>query len=220
MTKKISIETYIGLTIVAGLLFFLFAASPGGSLRDAFAAVSTSTQQTINLTVNQTITLTLSTTTLTLPALTPGAPVSATSSATVVTNSDGGWQLEVKRDSSTSTLAYGATSTFPDATSWNPTGSGNATTTDLVGANLHFKVATSGTTAALYSSTYWGPNDNDGASNAKYAGHATSSQKVASRTDYAAGNQVVVLKVRANSPADQRSGAYTGTITITAITLP
>lgn len=228
MKTKFSLKEYLGLALIASLIYlslpgFLGNRTPvniGGFFVDWANAAETSTAQTINLAVSETITLTLSTTTLTLPALTPGSPVFATSSATTVTNSDTGWRLQVKRDSTTSTLAYGATSTFPDATAWDPTGNGNATTTDTVGANLHLKVANTGTDAALYNSTWWGPNDSDGAGNAKYAGHPTpaASKTVAQRSTYATGNQVVVLRERANSPADQRSGTYTGTITITAIT--
>jgi hypothetical protein len=210
-----SLETGISFLVVAVMLVFLFGSPISGFIMEASAQVSTSTSQTISLTVNQTITLTLSTSTLGLGSLTPGSPVSATSSATVATNAATGWNLKVNRLSSTSspTIASG-TITFPDAASWN--GANNATTTP--GATLSFKVANTGTDAGLYSSTFWGASDVDGT--AKYAGFPTSSQTVATTSTYSGVSQTVVLRVRADSPATQQATNYTGSITITAITNP
>lgn len=184
----------------------------------AAAQTSTSTNQTISLTVNQTITLTLSSSSLTLASLTPGVPVAATSSVSVSTNSATGWSLMINRVSAPSTLASSSI-TFPDYTAWNPA-SPNATTTNLIGANFHFRVMQTGTAAGIYSSTYWGASDTDGAAGAKYAGTPTTAQTVASTSTYSGAAQTVVLKVRADSPATQQATNYTGQITITAITNP
>jgi hypothetical protein len=120
----------------------------------------------------------------------------------------------------TSTIASG-TITFPDYTAWNATGNGNATTTNLIGSNLHFRVMQTGTGAGLYSTTWWGPNDTDGAAGAQYAGFPTStSQNVATTSTYSGSAQTVVMKVRADAPATQQATNYTGTITVTAITNP
>ncbi len=182
----------------------------------AAAQTSTSTNQTINLTVNQTITLTLSSSSLTLASLTPGVPVSATSSVSVSTNSASGWVLKLNRVSAPSTLSSSSI-TFPDYTAWNGS---NSTTTDNIGANFHFRVMQTGTAAGLYSSTFWGTSDTDGAAGAKYAGTPTTAQTVASTSTYGGTAQVVVLKVRADAPATQQATNYTGQITITAITNP
>ncbi len=195
--------------------FLLLSASFGPVVNLASAQVSTSTGQTINVTVNQTITLTLSTSTVNLASLTPGAPVSATSSATVATNAATGWNLKINRNSSTSTLASG-TIAFPDATSWN--GTNNATSSVNVGANLHFRVYQTGTTAGLYNATWWGSADTD--PQALYAGFPTSTATVASTSTYVGTSQTVVLKVVADAPATQQATSYTGGITITAITNP
>jgi len=217
VSKEAKVVSLIAFLMVAVLL-------GGGSLvgvHTALAQVSTSTNQTINLTVNQTITLSLSSATLNLSSLTPGVPVSATSSATVSTNSATGWVMKVNRVSAASTLASSSI-TFPDYTAWNSTGNGNATTTDLIGANLHFRVMQTGTAAGIYSTTYWGSSDTDGAAGAKYGGFPSSSSTatIASTSTYAGTSQVVVLKVRADAPATQQATNYTGQITLTAITNP
>ncbi|MFA6365155.1 MAG: hypothetical protein WCW78_02015 [Candidatus Paceibacterota bacterium] len=199
------------------LLFAILLITPGTiGVQTVFAQVSTSTNQTINLTVNQTITLTLSSTTLNLSSLTPGVPVSATSSATVSTNAATGWNLKVNRVSAPSTLASSSI-TFPDFTSWNGS---NSTTTDLIGANLHFRVMQTGTAAGLYSSIFWGSSDTDGAAGAKYGGFPTTAQTIASTSTYGGTAQVVIMKIRADAPATQQATNYTGQVTVTAITNP
>ncbi len=193
------------------------AKSRFGLVDYANAATSTGSQ-TLTATVLQTITLTLGTSTVPLGSLTPGAPVFATTSLTIASNSSAGVTLAVNRNSVTSTLVHSdTTTTFPDATAWNGS---NSTTTNLVGANLHFKVAQTGTDAGLYSSTFWGPNDTDGASNAKYAGFPSASQTIASNASYVASNQTIVSRYRMDAPATQKSGSYSGGITYTATTNP
>lgn len=191
-----------------------FAFTHIGVVKQAQASTSTSTTQTINVTVNETITLSLSTSTLTLPALTPGTAVTATSSATVTTNAPSGWQLEVNRNSATSTIASG-TITFPDATAFSGS---NTTSSANIGANLSFRENATGTTAGIYSTSTWGTNDVD--PNALYAGFPTSAQVYASTSTYQGSADTVVMEVRANAPATQQATSYTGTITITAIALP
>jgi hypothetical protein len=218
MKKYLQIEHFICFSIVATMITFVFWPFLSGSfglVHPASAQASSTSAQTINLTVNQTLTLTLSTSTLNLPALTPGAPVSATSSATVATNAATGWSLKISRNSATSTMASG-TITFPDATAWN--GSNNSTSSATIGTNLHFRVFQTGTTAGLYSTSYWGSNDTD--PNAFYAGFPTTAQTVASTSTYVGSNQIVVLKVRADSPATQQATNYSGAVTITAIANP
>lgn len=211
--RKITAETLVSFSILAALTIFMMGGISFPLINNVFAQVSTSTSQTINLTVNQTITLSLSTSTISLGSLTPGVAVSASSSATVATNSANGWNLKVNRNSATSTLASSTSITFPDATAWNGS---NGTTSP--GATLAFKVANTGTDAGLYSSTNWGATDVDGV--AKYAGFPTAATTVASTNTYAGTNQIIVLRVRADAPATQQATNYTGTITITAITNP
>ena len=165
----------------------------------AHALTSTSTTQTINVTVNQVITLSLGTSTLSLPALTPGAPVTATTSSTVTTNASAGWQLDFNRNSATSTIASG-TITFPDATPFN--GSNATTTANLTnsGQVLAFRAYQTGTSAGIYNATTWGAND---AASAMWAGFPTSTVVAVSTSTYIGSAQTVVYGVYANAPATQ-----------------
>jgi hypothetical protein len=189
-----------------------------GHIPEARAATSTG-GQTLTTSVQAAITLTLATGTVPLGNLTPGTPIFATTSASIDTNNATGLTLQVNRNSATSTLLHtDTTTTFPDYTAWN--GSNNSTTTNVIGANLHFKVANTGTDAGLYNSTFWGPNDTDGASNARYAGFPSTSQTIASNAGYVGSTQTVVSRYRMDAPATQKTGSYSGGITYTAFSNP
>jgi hypothetical protein len=203
--------------VVAVFAVIAFVANFGGNFaKTANASTSTSTTQTINVTVNQVITLSLGTSTLTLPSLTPGAPVTATTSATVTTNASAGWQLDFSRNSATSTIASG-TITFPDATPFN--GSNATTTANLTngGQVLAFRAYQTGTSAGIYNTATWGTNDT---TNALWAGFPTSTITAVSTSSYIGSAQTIVYGVYANSPATQVATTYSGTITVTEIALP
>jgi len=188
-----------------------------GQVNEARAATSTG-GVTLSTNVQTAITLTLATGTVPFGNLTPGTPVISTTSASIQTNNSSGITLQLNRNTAGQTLLHtDATTPFPDATSWNGS---NAALTTAVGANLHFKVANTGTDAGLYSSTFWGPNDTDGAGNAKYAGFPTTSQTIASNATYVSTAQTVVSRYRIDAPATQKSGAYSGGITYTAFANP
>jgi len=125
-----------------------------------------------------------------------------------------GYNLSVKRDDSTSTLDMitEATTDFPDYTDWNPSGSGNATTTP--GNNLSFRVKQTGTTAN-YDSSWWGSDDILG--NAKYGGFPVINSQFMNCPTCNWGTTVTVIDYRASAPLTQKSGSYNGTITITAL---
>lgn len=193
-------------------------------LNDAHAATSTGAI-TLSTTVQETITLTLSTTTVQFGNLTPGTPIATTSTSSVLTNAANGFSFQVRRNNSpTSTLVHTDTSTqLPDGTVGGSNFDGNASTTtstNLIGANLHFKVAFGGTDAGLYYSSLWGGNDTDGAGNAEYAGFATTSFRIASSTTFIGTTSTVVTRYRLDSPITQKAGVYSGGITYTAYTNP
>jgi len=169
--------------------------------------------QTIQVTVTTTLTFNLATNTVPLGILTPGTPITATTSCTVETNSSSGWQLSVKRDDATSTLDLDTDPSidFPDATAWNGSNS-----TDSPGANLSFRVYQTDTTpSGLYNSTYWGTSD----ASPKWAGFPPTSQMIASIDNYQSGTQTVVYGFRIDAPSSQASGAYSGSITLTALAI-
>lgn len=223
MIRKIIASLAAGSLLLVGVSFAEDAVNGVRShlnfVDQAEAATSTG-GVTLTTNVQQSITLTMGTSTLALGSLTPGSPIFATTSATVASNGSTGITLQANRNSATSTLVHSDTTTaFPDATAWN-SGSSNATTTNLVGANLHFKVANTGTDAGLYSASFWGPNDTDGGSNAKYAGFPSTSATIASNASYVGSNQVVVVRARMDAPGTQKSGAYSGGTTFTAFANP
>lgn len=175
------------------------------------------------VTGGQSITLTLNPVTLTLPGLSPGNPVSATTTATVnVTGASAGYTLSLKRNAVTSTLASGIMA-FPDYASWGPSGTscasgqGNGTTTP--GQTLSFRVQSASTTAN-YCGFWWGNSDTNGT--ALYAGVPTSSQIIVNSTSSASqnGTTTTYIVYRADAPSGQEAGSYTGTVTITAIANP
>lgn len=172
--------------------------------------------QTVSLSVTSTITFSVGSPTVSLGTLTPGAAITATTSASVSTNAANGWTLSIKRDDASSTLdmTTDATTDFPDYTAWNYS-SPNSNTTP--GANLSFRVMSVGTDVALYNSTWWGSDDT---TNAKYAGFPTTSQTIATIGSYVSSNQTVVYKFRADAPATQKTGSYDGAVTLTALAIP
>lgn len=205
-TKTLAIRAGVVLSIVVGMAALVMSGVP--VITKTFASTSTSTSQTINLTVNEVITLTLSSSSLSLPPLTPGTPVTATSSATVTTNSASGWNLQVNRVNGAATLSS-STYNFPDATAWNGS---NATTTP--GSNLSFREVQAGTTAGDYLSG-WGTDGSP-----QYAGFPTSAVTYASTSTYVGTAQTIVMGLRADAPATQVATNYSGSILVTAIALP
>ncbi len=214
--KTLSFEGYVvAISVAVFTAVALFAAIPS-LVPQVFASTSTSTGQTINLTVNQTITLTVPAA-VSMTALTPGnnTPSISTTTAVVSTNASNGWNLQINRNSSTSTLAS-STINFPDYTSWN--GSSNAATSSVVAQTFAFRVYQTGTTGGIYNTTWWGTNDTD--PNAKFGGVPTGATTMASTSTYSGSSQTVVFGFRADAPATQAATNYTGNITVTAIALP
>lgn len=125
-----------------------------------------------------------------------------------------GYNLLVKRDDINSTLdmTTDAVTDFPDYTSWNPSGSGNANTAP--GNNLSFRVKQTGTTSN-FNSTWWGTDDT--LPNAKYGGFPTVNSQFMNCPTCNWGTSVTVIDYRASAPIDQKSGSYNGTITITVL---
>jgi hypothetical protein len=173
-------------------------------------------------TPNQSISLTVSPSTVTLPGLSPGVPVTATTTVTVITSgANNGYFLQINRNSATSTLASSSIS-FPDAAVWNPlnttcaSGVGNATT--VPGQNFSFRVASTGTTAS-YCSFWWGTTDT---STAMYAGVPAAGATIVNSTNAQSqnGSTAVSIIYRVDAPATTTITTYTGNITVTAIANP
>jgi hypothetical protein len=186
-----------------------------------FAKAQTSTP-TLQVTVNSVLTLSVAVPTINFPALTPGTPVSVYSTSTVTTNNATGANFQLNRTSNTSTLALGSdpTVTITDKADWvpgiNTTTVGNAATYAAPG--LAFRVSVATTSPCMQAATWWGT---DGS--AKYAGVASSSAsnlKVANCGVYQSAGQVVSVSYILDVPTTQKTGAYTGTVTYTALANP
>jgi len=161
--------------------------------------------------VTPAITLTLDAGSAALGNLTSGVPALATSTATVLAeNLASGYALQVNRASSSATMtrASGA-ETIPDLLAWNPTGSGNATSSP--GQTLAFRVASS---TASFNATWWGSGT------PLFAGFPVAATTVMSCTACNAGSTATVATYRVDVPATQATGAYAGTVTYTALANP
>lgn len=213
----ILVGAILGIAYAAG-----FFAYPNGSLflaQDARAATSSSSGQTVSVTVLQSLTMTLATSTIPLGSLSPGVPIIGTTSTSVSTNNSNGWNLTLNRASSSSTLIHSdLTTLFPDFTpAWDDSAP-NSVIASSIGAKLSFRTYQTGTDAALYSSTWWGTDDT--APNAKWGGTPTTGKKIANVATYVGTAQAVIYGVRADAPATQKAGAYSGSITMTALVNP
>jgi len=181
----------------------------------ASAATSTSTT-TISTTVLESISTSCGAT-LALGNLTPGTPVSSNVTCTTTTNANGGYDLAVKRDDADTTIDHtvDATTNITDKTVWTP-GTPNGAIWSSTG--LGFRVMSTGTTAALYNSTWWGATDVNGV--AKYAGFPTAYANIASTTAYSSTATAVVVEAKVDVDGTQKSGTYNGTVTFQGTSKP
>ena len=213
--KQLFAPTLAVMVLAAGAVIL-----SGGFVFAPARAASQNSSQTVSVTVNTGITLTLASSTLPIANLTPGTPVYATTSASVTTNNSTGWNLGLQHVNSTTTTLLSGSITYPDyAPSWDNAANGNSgNAATAPGAVLSFRTYQTGTDAALFSSTWWGASDAPGT--AKWGGTATTSKAIANVASYVGTTQSVVYGFRADAPGTQQSGAYSGGITLTALTNP
>lgn len=150
----------------------------------------------------------------------PLVPSFAFSTATVdMVGAYNGYNLSVNREDSTSTLNINGMASpdvaFSDEVEWNPTGSGNATSSP--GNNLSFRVWQDGTTSN-YDSAWWGASDASGT--AKYAGFPPTMRQFMNCPSCNFGLTDTVIGYRASASVSQMTGLYNGEITITALVNP
>ncbi len=150
----------------------------------------------------------------------PLVPSFAFSTATVdMVGAYNGYNLSVNREDTTSTLNMNGSSSpdvaFPDEIDWNPTGSGNATSSP--GDNLSFRVWQTGSDS-YYDSAWWGASDTSGT--AKYAGFPLLMQQFMNCASCNFGLSNTVIGYRVSAPVSQMTGVYSGMITITALVNP
>jgi hypothetical protein len=170
----------------------------------------------LSTTVAETISLDCGTD-VNLGTLTPGTPVTGSSTCTVTTNANGGYNLQVKRDDADTTMdkTTDATTNIADKTAWDPTGSGNGAT--WTGTGLGFTVFAS---TATKSTTWWGTGTTETDANNKYAGFPTAYTNVMVHTAYSSSSTTNSIGYKLDVPSTQKSGAYDGTITFQAVSTP
>ncbi len=178
---------------------------------------ATDTQQvTLQVDVQEVLTLAVDSATVNMGNLTPGTPVTGTTVATVTTNANGGYDLQVKRDDADTTMDHTtlATVNISDKTAWN----GSTTAATWSGTGLGFSVyAVSGATK---NTTWWGTGTTCDDANNKYAGFPSSYTTIMNHASYSSTSTTTSICYKLDVPSTQRSGAYDGTITYQATSKP
>lgn len=179
-------------------------------------SASATDQITLQLTIGETLSLDCSTDPVDLGTLTPGTPVSNSTTCTTTTNDESGYDLQVKRDDSDTTLDQtgDATVNITDKTAWDPTanaGDGNAAV--YSGTGLGFGVYAS---SATKNTTWWGTGTACHDALNQYAGFPTAYANIMEHTSYSAAATTTSVCYRVDVAATQESGAYDGTITYQA----
>ncbi|TSD02149.1 MAG: hypothetical protein Athens071424_184 [Parcubacteria group bacterium Athens0714_24] len=167
--------------------------------------------------------------------LTPGTPKYATSTISVLTNTTGGWYVElygVDRATGNTTMDLSGYDSvgLTDDTEWIP---GSATTTSssqpatqLTSGEdvLSFRVMSASGTPRFLSTTWWGTVDGwPGVGTTLWAGFASSTAtnlKIGqiSSGDYSSGTALNTVQYYLDVPAGQQTGTYEGNLMYTLVT--
>ena len=192
-------KKFLFLTIAA--FAFVIVVAP------ASAAVSDTCEVDITAYVGENIDLACSTATVALGTVIPGTPVTGSSSCTVTTNADLGYDLLVRQDTpltdneSNTIAAYAGTIGTP--TTWTGTG---------LGFSVYASTATK--------DTKWGTGTACDDANNAYAGFPDSSSIIMDHDSYSATSTTTNICYKLDVPSTQESGAYAGQVTYTATTKP
>jgi hypothetical protein len=172
-------------------------------------------QVTLSLDVQEVLTLDCGAD-IDLGALRPGTPVSGSTTCSVTTNAQSGYDLAVKRDDADTTLDHttDAASNITDKTAWT---SGSPDSATWTGTGIGFGVFAS---TATKNTTWWGTGAACHDASNKYAGFPSAYDIIMHHTSYASSATTTSICYRVDVPATQKSGEYDGTITYQATTLP
>jgi hypothetical protein len=174
----------------------------------------------LNTDIQEVISLNCGGTTVNLSNITPGTPVTGSSTCTTTTNANGGYSLSVRRDNATETLQKDSqpSTTIPDKTPWDPTANANSGNADTwSGTGLGFTIYDS---TATKNNTWWGTGTTLTDANNKYAGFAASQSNIMIHNSYAETSTATSIGYKLDVPPTQKSGAYSGNITYQAVTAP
>lgn len=156
----------------------------------------------------------------------PGSPVSNTTTCTVTTNDESGYNLSVADDRGSDNALYHSDPTLAatldgqitDKPAWDPTlntGDGNAIT--WAGTGLGFGVLSS---EATKNTTWWGTGALCEDATQQYAGLPDVDTNIMEHTAYSSTSTDTVICYRADVPSTQVSGEYIGSVTYTATGRP
>lgn len=155
-----------------------------------------------------------------LGTLTPGTPVTGTSTCTTSTNAAAGYDLQVQRDDADTTMdkTDDAAVNIADKTAWDPTANaGNGNAASWTGTGLGFTVYAS---TATKSTTWWGTGTTETDANNLYAGFPSSYATIMDHDSYESSSTTVSVGYQLDTAATQAAGSYDGTITFQAVTKP
>lgn len=138
--------------------------------------------------------------------LTPGTPVTGATVCTVLTNSDNGYTLAVKRDDATTTM---------DKDSNNGVDISDLTETVAAPLAAWVNGTTQGLGYTVNSMPATGTSNIDGAA---YAGFGAANANFMTATGYSSTATSTEIGYKLDVPSTQQSGTYTGTITYTVTT--
>ncbi len=166
-----------------------------------------------------------------LGTLNPGTPITASTTCGITTNSEGGFDLEVKRDDANTTLDHESdtlgTDTVQDIaddTDWDETAGTAWGSKQSLGFRVFKYTEDDGNTiiAGKKNDTWWGADTScpDGGSDEFYAGLPPTYNSILNMDDYYDAQSQVHVCYKVDVAATQKSGSYDGTVTYQATTNP
>jgi hypothetical protein len=152
-------------------------------------------------------------------SLTAGTPKSNSTTCTVITNDEDGYNLSIVDDRGASNALQNGNGTgsdfeIADKTAWN-SATPNAATWS--GTGLGFSVYAS---TATKNTTWWGSGTACDDANNLYAGLPSSDTNIMEHTAYSNSSTTTSVCYKVDVPTTQASGEYTGSVTYTATGRP
>jgi len=173
-------------------------------------------QVTLQTTVAGTVSIDCGTDPVDLGTLTPGTPISNSTTCTVTTSAALGYDLAVKRDDADTTMDKTTDDTvnIADKTAWT---SSSPNAAAYSGTGLAFGVYAS---TATKNTTWWGTGTACPDANSLFAGFPTAYDVIMDHDSYSATSTTTSVCYELDTVATQESGAYDGTVTYQATTKP
>ena len=146
-------------------------------------------------------------------SVTAGTPESNSTTCTVTTNDEDGYNLQIADDNAGSDALVNGSHTIADKTAWD--GAGNAAAWS--GTGLGFGVYAS---TATKNTTWWGTGSACHDANNLYAGLPDGDTNIMEHTSYSSNSTTTSVCYRVDVASTQASGEYSGSVTYTATGRP